>query len=77
MAKGETAELRGRQFCKGGGEIFPCEFAVAGQDRPEHGANRLSKHEADRERKMADHSNDAQRKPVSQPIQHAEKSVQI
>jgi hypothetical protein len=26
---------------------------------------------------MADHSNDAQRKPVSQPIQHAEKSVQI
>ena len=77
MAKGEAADLRGRQFCKGGGEIFPCEFAVAGQDRPEHGAKHLAKHKADRKRKMTDHSNGAQRKPVSQPIQHAEKSVQI
>jgi hypothetical protein len=35
----------------------------------------LAKQKADRKRKMTDHSNGAQRKPVSQPIQHAEKSV--
>ena len=74
--KGEAANLRRRQLGKCGGEIFPCEFAVAGQDRPEQGANHLSKPEADRKRKMADHSNGAQRNPVSQPIQHAEKSAQ-
>ncbi len=66
-----------RQFGKCGREIFPCEFAVAGQDRPEHGADHLANHEANRKRKTADHSNGAQRKPVSQPIQHAEKSAQI
>lgn len=76
MAKGQAAELRAGQIRKCGGEIFPCEFAVARQDRPERGAKHLAKQKADRKRKMTDHSNGAQRKPVSQPIQHAEKSAQ-
>ena len=68
MAKGQAAELRAGQIRKCGGEIFPCEFAVARQDRPEHGADHLAEYEANRKRKIADHSNGAQRKPVSQPI---------
>jgi hypothetical protein len=68
MAEGEAANLSRRQLGKCGRKIFPCEFAVAGQDRPEHGANQLANHEANRKRKTADHGNDAQRKPVSQPI---------
>ena len=61
--------------CEGCGKIFPCELAVAGQDRPQKGANDLAEHKAYRKREPADHGDRAQRKPVNQAIQHAEKSA--
>jgi hypothetical protein len=59
MAKGEAANLCRPPFGKWGRKIFPCAFAVAGQDRPEHGADHLDSHQAKGKRQTADHSNGA------------------
>ena len=48
MAEGQAAD-RGAGFFprETGGEIFPCELAIAGQDRPQHGSDKLAQREAD------------------------------
>jgi hypothetical protein len=76
MSEGQAAELRGRQFWKRQPRDFPLRVCGRGAGSPRARANQLSKAEADCERKTADYSNSAQRNPVSQPIQHGEKSVQ-
>ena len=60
MTERQSPDLRRGLFvCEGCGKIFPCELAVAGQDRPQKGANDLAEHEAYREGEPADHSDRA------------------
>ena len=76
MQKRHPADFSRRLFVsEGRGKIFPCEFAVAGQDRPQERTDALAKDKADRKRKVAAHRDRAQRKPVNEAIQHAEKSA--
>ena len=76
MSKGQSLNFRGRLLvCEDRGEIFPCELAVARQDRPQERANHLAEHKAHREREPANHGDRAQCEPVYQAIHHEKKGA--
>ena len=78
MTKRQSPDFRRGLFvCERCGKIFPCELAVAGQDRPQKGANDLAEHKAHREGEPADHSDRAQCKPVNQAIRSCRKKYDI
>ncbi len=76
LAKMQAADLRWRQLPEGGGADFPLRVCGSAAGSP-RARRRLPGQARSRPQEEDGGSHDgAQRKPVSQPIQHAEKSAQ-